>query len=91
MQLKIFSAEKASLEELGGIGKEPGTILSDSKTFLAVTTRDGALLLKDIQLSGKKRMEVGPFLLGFREPCSFRTTKGTSYGEILKARPKTEQ
>lgn len=64
--LKIYKAEKVDLHGF------PGQILSDGKTFIAIATSDGAISIKDIQLSGKKRMEVKAFLLGFREPQSFR-------------------
>jgi methionyl-tRNA formyltransferase len=57
---------------------KPGTILSDGKTYLAVTTADGALSIKELQLAGKKRMAVKDFLIGFREPETYTTTEGTS-------------
>lgn len=75
--MKIFFAEKLSFDAIGG-PKAPGTIVSDDKSFIAIVTADGALSLKDIQLSGKKRMDVGTFLLGFRDVCSYATSKGTS-------------
>ena len=56
----------------------PGTLLSDGKTYLAVATRDGAISVTELQLAGKKRMPVKDFLIGFREPCTYGTTKGTS-------------
>lgn len=86
-QLKIFRSEKVSFEELGVIGvPDPGTVLSDGKTYFAIATRDGAISLKDVQLAGKKRMEVKAFLAGFREPESYRADKGTSRAEIAKTR-----
>jgi methionyl-tRNA formyltransferase len=45
----------------------PGTIRSDGKTFIEVATRDGALRIDELQLSGKKRMTTHDFLLGFKE------------------------
>lgn len=75
--LKIYSAEKLSFDAIGG-QKAPGTIISDDKSFIAIATADGALSLNDIQLSGKKRMDVETFLLGFRDVCSYATSKGTS-------------
>ena len=45
----------------------PGRLLSDGKTFLAVTTADGALSITDLQMAGKKRMDAKAFLLGFRD------------------------
>ncbi len=60
--LKIHKAEKLDLH-----GK-PGEILSDGKTYLAVATADGAVSIREMQLAGKKRMDVRTFLLGFRNP-----------------------
>ncbi|MBQ9193294.1 MAG: methionyl-tRNA formyltransferase [Bacteroidales bacterium] len=84
-QLKVFFGEMRS-----DLHAAPGTILSDGKTYLAVATADGALALTDIQLAGKKRMDVKAFLLGFREPQSYTTTQGTSKAEILKTKPVDE-
>lgn len=67
LQLKIFTSERSDLHA------EPGTILSDGKTYLAIATSDGAISIKDLQLSGKKRMDVKAFLLGFRDPQNWRT------------------
>ena len=86
VQLKIFGAEKTTLQALGAdAAVAAGTILSDGKYYLAVATAEGgAILLKDIQLAGKKRMEVKAFLAGFRDASSYSTTKGTSHQEIAK-------
>ena len=85
LQMKIFKTAKVIGEEFAGILAEnglssagPGTILSDGKTYLAITTADGALSVTELQLAGKKRMAVKDFLIGFREPQSYSTTKGTS-------------
>ena len=84
VQLKIFGAEKATVADLAASAgitgtPEPGTILTDGKKFLAVATADGgAILLKDVQLAGKKRMDVKAFLAGFRDASEYKTTKGTS-------------
>ena len=80
MQLKIFKAEKVAMS-----GK-PGEVLSDGKTYLAVATLDGAISIKDLQLQGKKRMAVGDFLRGFRNPCDYECTEGSSKAEIAKTR-----
>ena len=60
LQLKIFKAEKMEASA------EPGTILTDGRTYLAFATEDGAISVKELQLAGKKRMDVKSFLLGFR-------------------------
>jgi methionyl-tRNA formyltransferase len=82
VQLKIFTAEKVEQPT----GKAPGTIISDGKSFLHIATSDGAIALKDVQIAGKKRMVIKAFLAGFREPESYRTTKGTSASEIAKTK-----
>ena len=81
-QLKVFFGEKRN-----DLHAAPGTVLSDGKTYLAVTTADGALALTDVQLAGKKRMDIKSFLLGFREPTSYGTSQGTSKAEIAKTKP----
>ena len=84
-QLKIFKTIKVEGEEYaamlaqnGMTSAEPGTILSDGKTYLAFATNDGAISATEIQLAGKKRMPVKDFLIGFREPQSYTTSVGTS-------------
>jgi methionyl-tRNA formyltransferase len=85
-QLKVFFGEMRD-----DFHAAPGTVLSDGKTYLAIATADGALSLTDVQLAGKKRMDVKAFLLGFRDPESYATTRGTSKSEILKTRPQEEE
>ena len=83
VQLKVFSAEAIGNDSHA----EPGTLISDGKSFLAIAAADGAVSIKDLQMSGKKRMDVKAFLLGFRNPESYTTTQGTSKAEIAKAAP----
>ncbi len=83
IQLKIFGAEPVSADVPAAA---PGMVLSDGKSYLWIKTADGAIALKDIQLAGKKRMDISAFLLGFREPESYGTTPGTSSAEIAKTR-----
>lgn len=85
-QMKIFKTVKVEGEEYAAMlaqcgfstAAEPGTILSDGKTYLAIATADGAISVTELQLAGKKRMAVKDFLIGFREPQSYRTSTGTS-------------
>lgn len=72
LQLKIYKAEK--LDAVPGVETvEPGRVYSDGKNYLAIGCGDGrALSILDLQLSGKKRMDVRAFLLGFREPGAWR-------------------
>ncbi len=67
ISMKIFKAEKMEMADA-----EPGRIYSDGKTYLAVGCADGAVSIKNLQMEGKKRMDVGAFLLGFRNPESWR-------------------
>ena len=85
MQLKIYKSVKVTgeeyqtmLEQNGLSSAAPGTVLSDGKSYLAFSTADGAISVTEIQLAGKKRMAVKDFLIGFREPQTYTTTKGTS-------------
>ena len=84
-QLKVFFGEKRS-----DLHAAPGTVLSDGKTYLAIATQDGALALTDVQLAGKKRMDIKAFLLGFRDPETYTTSLGTSKVEIEKTKPVEE-
>jgi methionyl-tRNA formyltransferase len=61
-KLKIFSAEK----ELNNEANEPGAISTDHKSFLKFAAKDGFISLKEIQLEGKKRMNITDFLRGWR-------------------------
>ena len=85
LQMKIYKTVKVTGDEYAemlsaaGLGHaEPGTVLSDGKTYLAIAAADGALSITELQLAGKKKMAVKDFLIGFREPQSYGTTKGTS-------------
>ncbi|MBQ5518362.1 MAG: methionyl-tRNA formyltransferase, partial [Bacteroidales bacterium] len=53
-------------------GTPAGTITTDHKTWLEVRCGKDALRIQNLQLSGKKRMDIAPFLLGFREPENYR-------------------
>ncbi len=57
---KIYAVEKTSLNST----EEAGTLLSDGKTYLHCCTSKGVLALKELQVEGKKRMNVEDFLRG---------------------------
>jgi len=85
LQMKIYKSIKITgedyklmLQQNGLAAAAPGTVLSDGKSYLAISTADGAISVTELQLSGKKRMPVKDFLIGFREPQSYTTTQGTS-------------
>ena len=60
--LKIW---KCALTDIKSIG-EPGTIHSADNGRLFVNTLDNALELLEVQLEGKKRMDVKSFMLGYK-------------------------
>ena len=60
--LKIFRSEK----EPSLPTSKPGRWESDGKTYFKYAAKDGYILLKEIQLEGKKRMPVEDFLRGYR-------------------------
>ena len=62
LSCKIFLAHPVIAEETAS----PGTIDSDGETYLNVACGDGWLEIKDLQISGKKRMKTPDFLRGFR-------------------------
>jgi methionyl-tRNA formyltransferase len=60
--LKIYKAKK----ELKKHQAEPGSYESDGKTYLRFACTDGYIYTLDIQLEGKKRMQIDDFLRGYR-------------------------
>ena len=56
-----------------GVGRlVPGQLFSDGRSYLGVATGDGgAVSILELQLEGKKRMEVKAFLAGFRNPNDY--------------------
>ena len=77
--IKVTGDEYVEMLSANGLAEAaPGTVLSDGKTYLAFATADGAISVTELQLSGKKRMSVKDFLIGFRDPATYSTTQGTS-------------
>ena len=58
--LKIWSAEVEERETK----EKPGTVVEVNKKELKVQTGKGILSLKEVQIEGKKRMEIDAFLRG---------------------------
>jgi methionyl-tRNA formyltransferase len=56
---KLFDTSKTTAKG------EPGTIDTDNKTYLQANCKDGALLITELQIAGKKRMTIEDFLRGF--------------------------
>ena len=60
--LKIYETEKIFAEH----GLPVGTVDTDQKTYFRIAVKDGFVNLLSLQLAGKKRMQVGDFLRGYR-------------------------
>jgi methionyl-tRNA formyltransferase len=53
------------LPELENKGNEPSEIISDSKKYLKIATKDGYINVLRIKMQGKKAMDIKSFLNGF--------------------------
>ncbi len=62
LQLKVFETKM----ELASDIPQPGTVLTDGKTYLKVAVKNGFIHLLSIQAPAKKRMSVADFLRGLR-------------------------
>lgn len=60
--MKIYNGEKETDASVG----ETGMYKTDGKTFLKFACVDGYILVKELQLEGKKRMMIEDFLRGYR-------------------------
>jgi methionyl-tRNA formyltransferase len=60
--LKIFKSEK----EIAPVKNTVGNYETDGKIFLKFACADGYVLVKELQLEGKKKMTVEDFLRGYR-------------------------
>jgi methionyl-tRNA formyltransferase len=68
LSAKIFESTKESANH----SLQPGTIVSDEKTYVKVAVRGGYLIIKVLQLEGKKRLTVDEFLRGFKNIHTYR-------------------
>ncbi len=62
-RIKLFDAECVSVAD----GKQPGEIVEVSKAGICVATADGGLLLKRLQIPGKKPMPIADLLNGYSD------------------------
>ncbi len=62
LQLRVFATEK----QLAIPTEAIGTFVTDHKKYLKIALSDGYLNLLDVQLAGKKRMDIKSFLNGLR-------------------------
>ena len=66
--MKIFTTHF----EVCNTGATPGTIRTDSKSYIAIACADGWLYVDDVQLAGKKRLATKDLLLGWRDVATLR-------------------
>ena len=59
MSMKVFKCNVVKGDSL------PGSVMTDSKTYLNIGVFGGFLSLLEVQLAGKKRMSIEEFLRGF--------------------------
>jgi methionyl-tRNA formyltransferase len=60
--LKIYAAEPKPKKT----DKKPGTIMEQSNKTISVVAIDGCIILREIQLAGKKKMPAEEFLRGYK-------------------------
>ena len=60
--LKIYKAHKENTTP----SKTPGDFDTDQKTYVKIAAPDGYLYLDEVQLEGKKKMDIEAFLRGYR-------------------------
>jgi methionyl-tRNA formyltransferase len=65
---KVFAVE--SIPEQ--LTHAPGTIVTDGKSVLKVAATNGYVLIRELQLAGKKRMDAETFLRGFQTIEKYR-------------------
>lgn len=58
--MKIFGISY----EITNHGRAIGEVVTDNRTFVKIACRDGYVAIDDIQMAGKKRMNVASFLCG---------------------------
>lgn len=62
LTLKLYEVVK----QPGTCNYPVGTVITDGKSELKIAAADGYLVVKNLQLAGKKRMNVKDFLCGFK-------------------------
>jgi len=62
LEMKVFDTERSYEEDL----PKSGSIISDNKRYIKVAADDGYIILKDVKLQGKKRMDIKSFLNGYQ-------------------------
>ncbi len=67
-KLKIFASAKLERDSMF----PAGTLMTDGKSRFEVVCRDGMILLTEVQLEGKKRMNIEDFMRGMKDLPSYK-------------------
>ena len=62
LEMKVFDTERSFEDNLA----TAGTIITDDKRYIKIAASDGYIVLKDVKLQGKKRMDIRSFLNGYK-------------------------
>ena len=70
MAKRIYTPGRKSDEDMESVGKATGrmcrTVVSVAKDSFCIQTGDGVLRILEVQMPGKKRMDTGSFLRGYK-------------------------
>ena len=72
LEMKVFDIER-SFEDNIAIA---GTIITDDKRYIKIAASDGYIILNDVKLQGKKRMDIKSFLNGYKMNEAFIASEG---------------
>ncbi|MFT7150424.1 MAG: methionyl-tRNA formyltransferase [Nonlabens sp.] len=60
-KFKVFAAQKIDFTK---VGEQPGDFETDNKSHLHIQTGGNAIAITELQMEGKKRMDIKSFLIG---------------------------
>ena len=62
LEMKVFDTERSYEDKVAMVG----TIITDDKKYIKIAASDGYIVLKDVKIQGKKRMDIKSFLNGYK-------------------------
>ncbi len=65
--LKIYRSEKDDQDAAQGLNRDDKNYVTDGKIFLKFACANGYILVKELQLEGKRKMPVEDFLRGYKQ------------------------
>jgi methionyl-tRNA formyltransferase len=72
LEMKVFDIERGFEDNIA----IAGTIITDDKRYIKIAASDGYIMLNDLKLQGKKRMDVKSFLNGYKMNEAFIASEG---------------